>query len=77
MLPLFDQTSRQTGRHEGNAPKATKTNSCSDKVLDRPLSILLQCRDHGTINQFPWILIELERQEETGEDKEEVHKEET
>ena len=63
MLPLFNQTSRQTGRHEDNATKTTKTNNCSNKVLDRPLSILLQHRDHGTINQFPWISIELKHLE--------------
>ena len=77
MLPLPDQTSKQTGRREDSASKAIKTNSRSDKVLDRPLLILLQRRDHGTINQFPWISIKLERQEGTGGVEEEVHKEET
>ena len=75
MLPLFDRTSRQTGRCKDNATKTTKTNNHSDKVLDRPPSILLQHRDHGTINQFPWISIELEHLEGIGEDEEEVHKE--
>ena len=73
---LFDQTSRQTGKHEGNTSKATKINSNSDKVLDRPLTTPPQHQDHGTISQFPWISIELEHQEETGGGEEEVHKEE-
>ena len=73
MPPLFDQPSRQIGRREDNATKTTKTNNRSDKVLGRLLSIRLWHQDHGTINQFPWILIELEHPEGIGEDEEEVH----
>ena len=73
---LSDQASRQTGRCGDNTTKATKTNNRSDKVLDRPLSILLQRWDHGTINQFLWISIKLEHLEEIGGDGEEVRKEE-
>ena len=76
MLPLFDQTFRQTGKHKDNASKAIKINSNSNKVLDRPLITPPLHQDHGIINQSPWILIELEHQEETGGGEEEVHKEE-
>ena len=74
-MPLLNPTSKQTGKHEDNASKATKVNNLSIKGLARPLSIPLQCRDHGTINQFQWILIELGHQGGTGEDEEEAHRE--
>ena len=74
--PLLDPTSKQTGKREGNTSKATKANSLNDKDLARPLSIPPLHWDHGTINQFQWTSIEPEHQEGTGEDVEEVHKEE-
>ena len=70
-MPLLNSISKQTGKHEGNAPKAIKVNNHSIKGLARPLLIPLQHQDHGTINQFQWILTKPEHQGETGEGKEE------
>ena len=70
-----DLTSRQTGKHEDNAFKATRASSRSIKGLARPPSIPPQRRDRGTINQSQWISIELECREEIGGDEGEVCKE--
>ena len=74
--PLIDLTSKQIGKHEDNIFQTTRANSLSDKGSARPLSTPLPHQGHGTINQFQWILIEPERQEEIGEAKEEAHREE-
>ena len=74
-MPPLNPTSKQTGKHKGNAFKATKANSLNDKDLARPLSIPPLHQDHGTINQFRWILIEPEHHKGIGEDEGEVHKE--
>ena len=76
-VPHHETISKQPGRCKGNASKATKTNNHRGKDLARPLSTPPLHPSHGTINQFPWILIELEHQEEIGEAKEEVHRGET
>ena len=73
--PLLDPISKQTGKREDNASKATRVNNLSIKGLARPLSIPLQHQDHGTTNQFQWTSIELGYQEGTGEGKEEAHRE--
>ena len=75
-MPLLDPTSKQTGKCKGNASKTTKANNLNDKDLARPLSILPPHQDHGTINQFQWILIEPKHHKGIGEDEGEVHKEE-
>ena len=74
-MPPLNPTSKQTGKHGDNASKVTRVNNLSIKDLARPLLTPLQCQDHGTINQFQWISIELEHQGGTGEDEEEAHKE--
>ena len=75
-MPRLNPTSKQIGKHEGNILQTTKVNNLSDKGLVRPLSTPPPHQDHGTINQFQWILIEPEHHEGIGEDEEEVHKEE-
>ena len=75
-MPLLNPTSKQTGKREGNAFKAIRTNCLKDKVSARPPSIPLPHWKHGTINQFQWISTEPGCQGGTGEDEEEAHKEE-
>ena len=74
-MPLFDPISKPTGKCEDNASKTTKANSLNDKDLARPLSIPPPHQDHGTINQFRWILTEPEHHKGIGKDEGEVHKE--
>ena len=71
-MPLLDLTSKQIGKHKDNVFQTIKANSLSDKGLARPLSTPLLHQSHGTINQFQWILIEPEHQEEIGEAEEEA-----
>ena len=59
-MPPLGPTFRRTGKPEDNVSKATKANSRNDKGLARPLLTPPQHQGHGTINQFPWTLIELE-----------------
>ena len=75
-MPLLGQTSKQPGNPEDNASKTTKINKLRSKVLVKPLSIPPPLWKHGIINQSPWTSIEPGHQEGTGEDEEEVHKEE-
>ena len=74
MLPL-NPTSKRTGKCADNASKTIQTNNLNNKDLDRLPLIPLPCQDHGTINQFQWILIGLEHQEGTGEGEGEDHNE--
>ena len=74
-MPPFDPTSKQAGKCEDNASKATRANNRSIKGSARPLSSPPQHRDCGTINQSQQISIELGHQGGTGEDGEEAHKE--
>ena len=74
---LPNQISRQTGRHEDNASKETKTSNCHIKGSGRPLLTPPPRRNHGTINQSQWISTEPEHQEEIGEGEGEVHREGT
>ena len=75
--PLLDPASKQTGNHEDNASRVTKANHLNIKDLARHPSTPPPHQDPGITNQFQWISIKLECQEETGEGEEGVHKEET
>ena len=75
--PFPDQISRQTGRHEDNVFKATKTSNHSAKGSDKCLLIPPLHQDHGIINWFQWILIKPGHQEEIGEEEDEVCREGT
>ena len=76
-MPSPNQISRQTGRHEDNAFKVTKANNHNVKGSDRHPLTPPPHQDHGTTNQFQWISIKLECQEEIGEGEGEVRKEGT
>ena len=76
-MPCLNLVSRQIGRCEDNVPRTIKVNNLSDKGLTRLPSTPPPHWDHGIINQFWWILIEQEHQEEIGEGKGEVCKEGT
>ena len=72
--PPHDLTSKQPGKHEDNASKATKANSRRDKDSAKSLSTPLPFRKRGIINWSQWTSTEPEHQEETGEVKGEAHR---